>query len=155
MFGDLVRHGGVIVEEMLDADVLARINDEVDPWVAAADPAMRHLNPALDVFFGNRATWAGSPADRARSRPSSSAIRSCSAWLRTEEKNYLATPPHVVRDLPRSAQELIGYAVHDAIADRGGYLGMLNLRDPIELLAEGRLGAPTVTGGTKVSSRSD
>jgi len=27
--------------------------------------------------------------------------------------------------------------VHDAIADAGGYLGMVEMRDPMELLAEG------------------
>ena len=37
------------------------------------------------------------------------------------------------------AQELLGYAVHDAIADGGGYLGMVRMRDPMELLAEGAL----------------
>jgi hypothetical protein len=35
---------------------------------------------------------------------------------------------------------VLGYAVHDAIRSAGGYLGMLGLRDPVELLEEGRLG---------------
>ena len=61
-------------------------------------------------------------------------------WLRTEENNYLATPPAIARELPRLAQELLGYAVHDAIEDAGGYLGTVGLRDPLELLAEDRLG---------------
>ena len=39
----------------------------------------------------------------------------------------------------RAAQELLGYAVHDAIADGGGYLGMVRMRDPMELLADGEL----------------
>jgi hypothetical protein len=60
-------------------------------------------------------------------------------WLRTEENNYLGTPPDVARRLSRRAQEVLGYAVHDAIADAGGYLGMLDLRDPVELLEEGAL----------------
>ena len=45
-----------------------------------------------------------------------------------------------MRTLPRRAQELVGYAVHDAIRSAGGYLGMLDLRDPVDLLEEGRLG---------------
>jgi ectoine hydroxylase-related dioxygenase (phytanoyl-CoA dioxygenase family) len=61
-------------------------------------------------------------------------------WLRTEENNYLAVPPAVARTLPREAQELLGYAVHDAIRSAGGYLGVVGLRDPVELLAEGELG---------------
>ena len=60
-------------------------------------------------------------------------------WLRTEENNLLAVPPSVARALSPAAQELLGYAVHDAIADGGGYLGMVRMRDPMELLAEGEL----------------
>ena len=60
-------------------------------------------------------------------------------WLRTEENNYLSTPPEVARRLPRRSQELLGYAAHDAIAVGGGYLGAVDLLDPIELMAQGRL----------------
>jgi ectoine hydroxylase-related dioxygenase (phytanoyl-CoA dioxygenase family) len=60
-------------------------------------------------------------------------------WLRTEENNYLAVPPAVARELPRLCQEILGYSVHDAIEMAGGYLGALNLRDPVELLASGEL----------------
>jgi ectoine hydroxylase-related dioxygenase (phytanoyl-CoA dioxygenase family) len=60
-------------------------------------------------------------------------------WLRTEENNSLAVPPEVARTLSPRAQELLGYAVHDAIADGGGYLGMVRMRDPMELLAGGAL----------------
>jgi len=60
-------------------------------------------------------------------------------WLRTEENNVLATPPDVVRELPLRAQELIGYKAHDAIATGGGYLGVLDVRHPTELLASGEL----------------
>ena len=60
-------------------------------------------------------------------------------WLRTEDNNYLSTPPEVARTLPRRSQELLGYAAHDAIASGGGYLGTVDLLDPVELLARGRL----------------
>jgi ectoine hydroxylase-related dioxygenase (phytanoyl-CoA dioxygenase family) len=60
-------------------------------------------------------------------------------WLRTEDNNYLSTPPDVARTLPRRSQELLGYAAHDALAAGGGYLGTVDLLDPIDLLAEGRL----------------
>ena len=56
-------------------------------------------------------------------------------WLRTEENHYLSTPPDKACALPRAAQELLGYAVHDAIDSGGGYLGAVELRDPITLLA--------------------
>ena len=60
-------------------------------------------------------------------------------WLRTEDNNYLSTPPSVARTLPRRSQELLGYAAHDAIASGGGYLGTVDLLDPVELLAQGKL----------------
>jgi len=63
-------------------------------------------------------------------------------WLRTEENNYLAVPPEVAAQLPVRCQEVLGYAVHDAIERGGGYLGMVDMRDPIELFAEGWPGSP-------------
>jgi ectoine hydroxylase-related dioxygenase (phytanoyl-CoA dioxygenase family) len=58
----------------------------------------------------------------------------CLGWLRTEENNYLAVPPAIAAKLPRQAQELLGYAVHDSIPRGGGYLGMVRMQDPVELL---------------------
>jgi len=60
-------------------------------------------------------------------------------WLRTEENNVLAVPPARARRLSRRAQRLLGYGVHDAIRDNGGYLGMVEMRDPLDLLSEGQL----------------
>jgi ectoine hydroxylase-related dioxygenase (phytanoyl-CoA dioxygenase family) len=60
-------------------------------------------------------------------------------WLRTEENNCLSTPPAIARSLPRRAQELLGYGMHDAAALGGGYLGALDLRDSVDLLAAGEL----------------
>jgi ectoine hydroxylase-related dioxygenase (phytanoyl-CoA dioxygenase family) len=63
----------------------------------------------------------------------------CLGWLRTEENNVLAVPPALATRLPLRAQQLLGYGVHDAIDDLGGYLGMVDMRVPTELLAEGGL----------------
>jgi ectoine hydroxylase-related dioxygenase (phytanoyl-CoA dioxygenase family) len=63
----------------------------------------------------------------------------CLGWLRTEENNYLAIPPPIAAKLPRNAQELLGYAVHDSIPRGGGYLGMVRMQDPVELLARGEI----------------
>ena len=60
-------------------------------------------------------------------------------WLRAEENHYLTTPPEVARSLPRRSQEVLGYAAHDALADLGGYLGTVELQDPVELMAQGSL----------------
>ncbi len=63
----------------------------------------------------------------------------CLGWLRTEENNYLAVPPTIADKLPRQAQELLGYAVHDSIPRGGGYLGMVRMQDPVELLSRREL----------------
>jgi ectoine hydroxylase-related dioxygenase (phytanoyl-CoA dioxygenase family) len=63
----------------------------------------------------------------------------CLGWLRTEENNYLSIPPAYASTLPRQAQELLGYAVHDSIARGGGYLGMVRMQDPVDLMARGEL----------------
>jgi ectoine hydroxylase-related dioxygenase (phytanoyl-CoA dioxygenase family) len=60
-------------------------------------------------------------------------------WLRTEENQYLASPLDSVRGLPRRSLELLGYRAHDAIASGGGYLGTVELQDPVELIVAGRL----------------
>ena len=62
----------------------------------------------------------------------------CAGWLRTEENHYLATPPEVVRELPLESLALLGFAAHDAIAAGGGYLGTVDLQDPIELMRRER-----------------
>ena len=63
----------------------------------------------------------------------------CMGWLRTEENNYLSVPPAVAAALPRMAQEVLGYSVYDGIARGGGYLGMVRMQDPVELIANGDL----------------
>ncbi len=265
----LVEHGAVLVEGFLGADTLAAIRSDVEAPLAAADPGMKHMNPALQWFFGDRTkhlsgmarvsrtfatevlthptylgicdrvllpacaryqlnlghliargpgaeaqmlhrdelVWvhvprphpelqvasmvalsgfrAESGATRvvpgshrwpherqpepgeiadAEMEPGSAVIYLGSTlhgagsnttadewrlglhvsyvlgWLRTEENNTLAVPPEVARGYPRATQEILGYAVHDAIASAGGYLGMLGLRDPVDLMQEGELG---------------
>ena len=63
----------------------------------------------------------------------------CLGWLRTEENNYLSTPPDVAAKLPRRAQEVLGYSVQDSIDRGGAYLGMVRMQDPVDLLASGEL----------------
>ena len=265
----LLEHGAVIVEELLDREKLDAINGELDSHVAAADPKIGHLNPMVQLFFGDKTrhvsgvaaksrvfaddilcnplllslcddillpscaryqmnlghvidlgpgaqaqmlhrdedVWVHLPRphpeiqvasvialvdfrdeigatrlvpgshrweDRKREAtpeeiavaemPAGSAVMYLGStihggganttrdewrrgmhlsytlgWLRTEENQYLSVPPDIARDLPREAQALLGYASHDAIADGGGYLGAVDLVDPVDLLAEGKL----------------
>jgi ectoine hydroxylase-related dioxygenase (phytanoyl-CoA dioxygenase family) len=50
----LQRDGAVIVEDLLDADLLARFNAEIDPFLDAAKPAKdrQFLNDVVQWFFG-------------------------------------------------------------------------------------------------------
>ena len=93
---------------------------------------------AAVIYLGSTIHGAGSntTADRRRRGMHVSYVV---GWLRTEENQYLSVPVDVVRTLPRRAQELLGWAAHDALAAGGGYLGTVDLRDPVDLLAEGRL----------------
>jgi ectoine hydroxylase-related dioxygenase (phytanoyl-CoA dioxygenase family) len=90
------------------------------------------------IYLGSTIHGAGTNSTQNEWRPGLH-ISYVLGWLRTEENNYLAVPPEVARTLPRAAQEVLGYSVHDAIASAGGYLGMVGLRDPVELMREGKL----------------
>src|ERR1019366_1837579 len=46
--------GVVIVEGLLGPAARQAVTDEVAPPVAAADPAMRHLNAAIQGFYGTK-----------------------------------------------------------------------------------------------------
>jgi ectoine hydroxylase-related dioxygenase (phytanoyl-CoA dioxygenase family) len=97
------------------------------------------------IYLGSTIHGGGANSTRDEWRPGLH-ISYVLGWLRTEENNYLAVPPEIARTLPRAAQEVLGYAVHDAIASAGGYLGMLGLRDPVDLMAEGTLGGSGSSG---------
>lgn len=267
IYESLLANGAVIVENVLDAETVGRINAEVDPLVNTADPEIQHLNPMLDAFFGKRVRHVTGLAGKSKTfaddilchplylglcdrvlgpncadyilnlghlmdrgsgaeaqmmhrdqdvwihmpkphpelqlatilalvdfseengatfvipgshkwdyerqgkeeekcfaeMPAGSAVIYLGStihgggtnvtdqwrrgvhmsytlgWLRTEENNLLAVRPEVAASLSKRAQQLLGYGVHDAIEDMGGYLGMVDMRDPVELLAEGKL----------------
>ncbi|MEP4147054.1 MAG: phytanoyl-CoA dioxygenase family protein [Halioglobus sp.] len=63
----------------------------------------------------------------------------CLGWLRTEENSYLCAPLERVRAMPRRAQELLGYGVHDGIARGEGFLGALDNGVPVDMIAAGTL----------------
>ncbi|MCD9623928.1 phytanoyl-CoA dioxygenase family protein [Rhabdothermincola salaria] len=103
-----------------------------DEWVAAEMPAGSAV-----VYLGSTIHAGGSNTTDGWRRGMH--LSFCLGWLRTEENQYLATPLEVARTLPRDAQELLGYAAHDAIATGGGYLGTVEVQDPVELIARGEL----------------
>ncbi len=58
----------------------------------------------------------------------------CCGWLRPVENSYTNIGLDVVRTLPRHARELLGYALYDASASGGGYLGYHEMGDPMRLV---------------------
>ena len=62
----------------------------------------------------------------------------CLGWRRTRRTITWWSADDRSRD-PRQAQELLGYAVHDSIPRGGGYLGMVRMQDPVELLSRHEL----------------
>ena len=114
---------------------------DTDRWRAVDDAeiAVAHMAAGSAVFSLGSPLHGGGANTTTDQWRRAFHLSFCLGWLRTEENNYLGTPPDVARRLPRAAQELIGYAVHDAIDDYGGYLGILHGRDPAEMLADGTL----------------
>jgi ectoine hydroxylase-related dioxygenase (phytanoyl-CoA dioxygenase family) len=113
-------------------------------WPADRVPTDADLVPAemragsAVVYLGS-AVHGGGPNVTTGQRRRGMHVSYCVGWLRTEENQYLSAPPDVVRTMPRRSQELLGYAAHDAVTAGGGYLGVVDLRDPVDLLADGRL----------------
>ena len=61
-------------------------------------------------------------------------------WLRTEENLCLSIPPSEAKDYSDEVLELIGYKYYDSIDEAGGFLGLVDLLDPAELVRDQRLG---------------
>lgn len=113
-------------------------------WDRERQPSAAELVPA-EMKAGSAVVYLGSTIHAGGTNSTTDQWRRgmhisyCVGWLRTEENQYLSTPLDHVRRLPRRAQELLGYAAHDAIASGGGYLGTVDIQDPVELIAAGRL----------------
>lgn len=104
--------------------------DEIVATNMAPGSALMYLGSTLHAGGANQT------ADRWRRAMH---VSYCLGWLRTEENHYLSIPLDRARSLPRQAQELLGYAAHDAIAQGGGYLGTVDLQSPVDLFAANQL----------------
>jgi ectoine hydroxylase-related dioxygenase (phytanoyl-CoA dioxygenase family) len=134
----------IALEDFRVANGATRLVPGSHRWPRERNPAPEEIADAVMpagsavIYLGSTIHGAGANSTPDEWRPGLH-ISYTLGWLRTEENNYLAVPPPVARTLPRAAQEVLGYAVHDAIASAGGYLGMLGLRDPVDLMSEGKL----------------
>lgn len=89
------------------------------------------------IYLG--ATLHGAGANSTDKRRRGMHTSFCLGWLRTEENMNLAIPMEKVRAMPREAQELLAFGIHDGVAMGEGFLGAVDNRDPIDLMAAGRL----------------
>ena len=106
--------GAVIVEDLLDADVLARFNAEIDPFLESAVPAKDRpfLNDAIRWFFGAQTRDVTGVAGRSRvfateilTHPLYRAV--CDSVLLPSCASYQLNIAHVLDRGPGSEQQLI------------------------------------------------
>jgi len=113
-------------------------------WPRERQPQPEELVVA-DMRAGSAVVYLGSTIHAGGTNRSASEHRRgmhmsfCAGWLRTEENHYLSVPLEVARTLPRRALELLGFSAHDAIASGGGYLGTVDLLDPVHLIEARKL----------------
>ena len=97
------------------------------------------MEPGSSAFYLGSVVHAGGANRTADKWRRGMHLSYCLGWLRAQENIFLSTPMEVVRSLPREQQAMMGYAIHDAIAVMGGFVNAVDWRDPLDLLAEGRL----------------
>lgn len=112
-------------------------------WPADREPkpeevVVAEMEPGSAVlYFGS--TLHGAGANNSEIYRRGMHISFCLGFLRTEENNLLSTPVERVRSMPRRAQELLGFGVHDGMARGEGFLGAVDNRNPLDLIAAGDL----------------
>lgn len=134
----------VALEDFTADNGATRIVPHSHHWPAERQPqpeefAVAEMPRGAAVIYLGSTLHGGGPNTTLRTQRRGMHLSYALGWLRTEENHYLATPPDVARTLPRQAQALLGYACHDAIAMGGGYLGTVDVGDPIDLLNDGKL----------------
>lgn len=111
----------------------ARDRQPLDHEVCAVE-----LEPGDAAFYLGSILHAGG-ANTTDRRRRGMHLSYCLGWLRTEDNNYLSTPIDLARTLSREQQTILGYGIHDGIAANGGFLGAVDWRNPVDLMAEGLL----------------
>jgi ectoine hydroxylase-related dioxygenase (phytanoyl-CoA dioxygenase family) len=96
------------------------------------------LEPGDAAFYLGSTLHAGG-ANNTGHRRRGMHLSYCLGWLRTEDNNYLSTPLSLARTLSRQQQTILGYGIHDGIEVGGGFVGAVDWRNPVDLIAEGLL----------------
>lgn len=134
----------VALGEFTEALGATRIVPGSHKWDPARQPAAQEIAVA-ELEPGSAALYLGSTLHAGGANSSADRWRRgmhlsyCLGWLRTEENVYLTAPLEHVRHYPREVQKILGYGIHDGIEVNGGFLGAVEWRDPLDLIAEGKL----------------
>lgn len=112
-------------------------------WPGDREPEPEEIVVA-EMAPGSAAIYLGSTLHGAGSNKTDNVRRGmhtsfCLGWLRTEENSYLSVPVERVANMPRRAQALLGFGVHDGIARGEGFLGAVDNGIPIDLIAAGKI----------------
>lgn len=89
--------------------------------------AVAEMSAGSAVFYLGSTLHGGGANQTTRERRRGMFLGFCLGWLRTEENTFLTTPIEVVRNMPRRAQELLGYDCHLGI-------GVVDVGSPMKLL---------------------
>ncbi|MFK7731158.1 MAG: phytanoyl-CoA dioxygenase family protein [Pseudomonadales bacterium] len=96
--------------------------------------AVAEMNPgSAAIYLGSTLHGAGANTTEKVRRGMHTSF--CLGWLRTEENSYLSVALERVQAMPRRAQELLGFGVHDGIANGEGFLGALDNQIPLDVIA--------------------
>jgi ectoine hydroxylase-related dioxygenase (phytanoyl-CoA dioxygenase family) len=104
--------GAVILDHFLDSETLDRFNAELDPLLAAADPARRFLNPAVEWFFGDKTRHLSAVAASSRTfgheiLPHPIYMEVCDTILGPQCADYILNIAHVLDRGPDSQQQML------------------------------------------------
>ena len=104
--------GAIVLENFLDSATLDRFNAELDPLLAAADPARRFLNPAVEWFFGDKTRHLSAVAAASRTfgheiLPHPVYMEVCDAILGPNCADYILNIAQVLDRGPESDQQML------------------------------------------------
>lgn len=110
--GTLETAGAVIVENLLDPALLARLNAEIDPLIEQARPDRPFLNPVIEWFFGKQTRHVTAVAARSRAfsheiLPHPVYMAICDRILGPACSSYQLNIAHIMDRGPGAEQQLL------------------------------------------------
>ena len=78
----------------------------------ARDDAIKAILPAGSLMLTHGTLWHRGGANRSTNSRLIITPQYCPGWTRQLENMALAVPPHIAKNLPKRARELIGYSIH-------------------------------------------